>query len=179
MSKVEDAKKRTLAMIPVTLPDGSDVLLSPGKHNRLQRDIVTEFLPRFGNGARLLYLGDTDEKTLYLDEASLSELGLKLEKHDKLPDIIAFDADRSWLFLIEAVTSHGPMTPERQAELERDLKHCNVGRVYVSAFPNFREYKRHADQIAWETEVWLADAPGHLLHYNGDRFLGPHISNSK
>lgn len=154
-------------------------LLSPGEHNRLQRDIVMEFLPRFGKGARLLYLGDTDKKTLYLDEACSSELGLKLGKHDKLPDIIAFDAERNWLFLIEAVTSHGPMTPKRQEELEHDLKHCNVGRVYVSAFPDFREYKRHADQIAWETEVWFANAPGHLLHYNGDRFLGPHTSNSK
>ena len=135
--------------------------------------MVAEFLPRFGNGATLLYLGDTDKKTLYLDEEGLASIGVHLTKHDKLPDVVAIDTERGWSFLIEAVTSHGPVTPKRQAELERTLSKCTAGRVYVSAFPDIREYKRHADQIAWETEVWFADAPGHLLHYNGDRFLGP------
>ncbi|MFS2517149.1 MULTISPECIES: BsuBI/PstI family type II restriction endonuclease [Parabacteroides] len=27
--------------------------------------------------------------------------------------------------------------------------------------------------IAWETEVWIAENPGHMIHFNGDRFIGP------
>lgn len=167
------AKRRSHAKIPVTLPDGSEAMLSPGKHNQLQRDVVHEFLPRFGGGAVLLYLGDTDKKTLYVDRKGLKAIGVKITKHDKLPDVVAHDPQRNWLFLIEAVTSHGPVTPKRYSELEKTLKGCAAGRVYVSAFPDFREYKRHADQIAWETEVWFSEAPGHLLHYNGDKFFGP------
>lgn len=167
------AKRRATNKIPVELPGGAEALLSPGRHNQLQRDVVHEFLPRFGQGAELLYLGDTDEKTLYVDRDRLRAIGVKLNKHDKLPDVVAHSEEQGWLFLIEAVTSHGPVTPKRYAELETTLQSCTAGRVYVSAFPDFQEFKRHADQIAWETEVWFADAPGHLLHYNGDRFFGP------
>ncbi|MGM9783872.1 MAG: BsuBI/PstI family type II restriction endonuclease [Candidatus Cryptobacteroides sp.] len=45
--------------------------------------------------------------------------------------------------------------------------------VYVCAFPSAREFKKHFDEIAWETEVWFSDTPDHMIHFNGDRFIGP------
>ncbi len=167
------ARRRASKSIPVKLPGGGQVVLSPGKHNVLQHEVVEVFLPRFAPGALLLYLGDTDHKALHVEADRLAELGIPVNEHDKLPDIVAMDTERGWLFLIEAVTSHGPVSPKRHMELEHALRDCQAGRVYVSAFLDFREFKRHADQIAWETEVWIADAPTHLLHYNGDRFCGP------
>jgi len=167
------ARRRSHTKIPLTLPDGSEASLSPGKHNQLQHDVVAEFLPRFGDGAVLLYLGDTEDKMLYVDRETLKAIGVVITKHDKLPDVVAHDPLRNWLFLIEAVTSHGPVTPKRQAELAETLASCDAGKIYVSAFPNFKEFRRHAEQIAWETEVWFSDSPGHLLHYNGDKFFGP------
>jgi type II restriction enzyme len=167
------ARRRTKRKVPVTLTNGKTVELSPGKHNQLQKGIVEEFLPRFVPGARLLYLGDTAHKALFVAADELEKLGIPMTKHDKLPDVVAFDPKRKWLVLAEAVTSHGPVSPKRHLELEKVLSSCSVGRVYVSAFPDFREFKKHAADIAWETEVWLSDSPGHLLHYNGDRFLGP------
>lgn len=167
------ARSRQMNTVPVQLPDGRELRLSPGSHNGLQRDIIEQFLPRFAPGAHVLYLGDTDHKTLCVDESGLQAIGVPIGKHDKLPDIVALDSDRKWLFLIEAVTSHGPVNEKRRLELDTLLMSCKIGPVYVSAFPDFREFKRHAEQVAWETEVWLADLPDHLLHYNGDRFLGP------
>lgn len=167
------AKARDGLSVHVSLPGGDTVTLSPGHHNELQRLVVVEFLPRFAAGATLLYLGDTDHKRLRVEEAALRALGIPVTNHDKLPDIVAFDPKRVWLFLVEAVTSHGPVSPKRHAELEALLATCSAGRVYVSAFLDFREYKRHADQIAWETDVWIAENPSHMLHYNGDRFYGP------
>ena len=70
-------------------------------------------------------------------------------------------------FLIEAVTSHGPVSPKRYYELEKMLSHVPATRVYVSAFPNFKEFKTHITDIAWETEVWISDVPDHLIHFNG------------
>jgi hypothetical protein len=165
--------RRIAAGVEVALPFGKVLLLSPGDHNRLQARVVDEFAPRFAPGAVVLYLGDTAHKSLHVDEAHLAELGVPMTKHDKLPDVVLYDDARRWLFLVEAVTSHGPVSPKRHAELEDALRGCNAGRIYVSAFLTFREFKRHASEIAWETEVWIADAPGHLLHYNGDRFFGP------
>ncbi len=167
-------KSREQHKIPLRLTSGEAYHLSPGQHNELQATIVEEFGPRFAPGAKLLYLGDTDNKTLILDRQGFEELGVPAPSHDKLPDVVLYDETRNWLFLIEAVTSHGPVSPKRQFELEEVFKTCPVGRVYVSAFSNFVTFKNFLTEIAWETEVWLAEMPDHLIHFNGDRFLGPH-----
>ncbi len=166
-------RQRSGVLIPVRLADGTMISLSPGKHNRVQAAVIEEFAPRFAPGAILLYLGDTAKKSLHMDAGNLAALGIPITEHDKLPDIILHDKQRNWLFLIEVVTSHGPMTPKRVIELRTILTNCNTGPIFVSAFPNFAEFRKHLRNIAWETEVWLADTPDHLIHYNGDRFLGP------
>lgn len=167
------AKERELAQVPVTLLSGRQIVLSPGKHNEVQAAVVEEFAPRFAAGAVVLYLGDTAQKALIVEAAELEKLGIPLNQHNKMPDVVLFDKKRNWLFLIEAVTSHGPMTPKRLIELAEMLKKCSAGLVYVSAFPNFAEFKKHASDISWETEVWIVDTPEHMMHFNGDRFLGP------
>lgn len=166
-------KGRNLNLIPVSLQNGQTIKLSAGKHNEVQAAIVKHFAPRFANGGNLLYLGDTAKKDLFLDEEGLKELGIPIDQHSKLPDVVIYDPKRKWLFLIEAVTSHGPVSPKRLLELEAFLKDCKVGKVYVTAFPDMTEFKKHSGNIAWETEVWLMEVPDHMIHFNGDRFMGP------
>lgn len=160
-------------MIPVTLPSGKSLILSPGKHNILQTAIITDFAPRFLPGATLLYVGDTANKTLHVEVAKLDRLGIAVTQHGKLPDIVFYLPSRGWLVLVEAVTSHGPVSPKRHRELEAVLAGSPLAHIYVSAFPDFSEFKRHATNVAWETEVWIADMPTHMIHFNGDKFLGP------
>lgn len=166
-------KERDLIQIPVQLANGDVIKLSAGKHNEVQAAIVEKFAPRFANGGTLLYLGDTAKKDLFVDEKTLKELGIPIDQHSKLPDVVIYDTIRNWLFLIEAVTSHGPVSPKRIVELEEFLKNCKVGKVYVTAFPDMTEFKKHSNNIAWETEVWLMEVPDHMIHFNGDRFMGP------
>ena len=166
-------RNRARQLVPVRVAEGVHLKLSPGKHNEVQAAIIQEFAPRFAPGARVLYLGDTAKKNLYLDSASLRELGISITDHDKLPDVVLYDEKRGWLFLIEAVTSHGPVTPKRVVELEEMFGACKFGRVYVTAFPDFAEFRKHLRAIAWETEVWIVEMPDHMIHFNGDRFLGP------
>lgn len=166
-------RERELNQIPVTLQNGKTLKLSAGKHNEVQAAIVEQFAPRFANGGILLYLGDTAKKDLFLDEQGLKDLGIPIDQHSKLPDVVILDTNRNWLFLIEAVTSHGPVSPKRLLELEDFLKDCKVGKVYVTAFPDMGEFKKHSSNIAWETEVWLMDVADHMIHFNGDRFMGP------
>ncbi len=127
----------------------------------------------FAPGARLLYLGDTAQKNLHVLKEELEDLNISFNVHDKMPDIVLYDEEKKWLFLIEAVTSHGPMSAKRVLELKKALSTCGAGLIFVSAFPDMKEFKRHVDAIAWDTEVWIADTPEHLMHFNGDRFLGP------
>jgi hypothetical protein len=165
-------RNRERQLIPLTY-QGAEYYLSPGEHNRLQVAIVMEFGPRFAPGAKLLYLGDTTNKSLLFDENAFQLLNIPLTRHDKLPDVILYDTQKHWLYLIEAITSHGPVTPKRRVELDLMLKDCQVGLIYVSAFPDFATFRNFLNQIAWETEVWLSELPDHMIHFNGDRFMGP------
>jgi len=166
-------KERELIQIPVVLQNGEILKLSAGKHNEVQAAIVEQFAPRFANCGTLLYLGDTAKKNLFVDEKGLEDLRIPIDQHSKLPDVVIYDNKRKWLFLIEAVASHGPVSPKRLLELEDFLKNCKVGKVYVTAFPDMTEFKKHSNNIAWETEVWLMEVPDHMIHFNGDRFIGP------
>lgn len=170
------AKTRNLNKVPVTLPDGSMVVLSPGQHNELQCKVVQEFASRFAPGAKLVYLGDTANKRLLVDTETLSRLAIPELNHDKLPDVVLVDWARNWLLLIEAVTSHGPISAKRHAELEEMLSDCPLGRVYVTAFLDISTFKQYVSDIVWESEVWIADCPDHMIHFNGHRFLGPYQS---
>lgn len=167
------ARHRAENLVPVTFPDGRSFTMSPGKHNIVQAAIIQDFAPRFAQGAHVLYLGDTMKKDLFVDAEYLARLGLPMTQHDKLPDVVLHEPEKDWLFLIEAVTAHGPMSPKRIFELEQMLKDCPSGKVYVTAFPDFAEFRKWIKDIAWETEVWIVEVPDHLIHYNGDKFFGP------
>lgn len=165
---------RDLHRVALVLPDDNQVSLSAGVHNELQVAIVREFGPRFAPGARVLYIGDSAHKRVIMEAGIFGRLGVTLNEHDKLPDVVLFDDKRDWLFLIEAVTSHGPVSPKRHRELEMVFGKCRAARVYVTAFPDAALFRKYAAEIAWETEVWLADNPDHMIHFNGDKFLGPY-----
>lgn len=166
-------KKRELRKTPVKLKDGTELSFSPGTHNKVQIAIIEQFATRFAPGSDLLYIGDTTKKDLYLDKIGLEKLGISIDEHSKLPDVVLYDNKKNWLFLIEAVTSHGPVSPKRIVELEKMLSKCKAGKIYVTAFPDLKEFKKHTADIAWETEVWLVEMPDHMIHFNGDKFLGP------
>ncbi len=160
--------------VPLTLPAGSIVYLSPGEHNVLQVAIVEELGPRFAPGATVLYVGDTALKHVVYQAEELKRLGVPITEHDKLPDVVLYWPEKKWLFLIEAVTSHGPVSPKRHRELEKMLARCTAGRVYVTAFHHMHDFRKYAADIAWETEVWIAENPDHMIHFNGPKFLGPY-----
>ena len=168
------SKERDIAKIPLVIADGSIIKLSPGEHSQLISDIVTEFGPRFVPGAEVIYLGDTGSKTEYLNDVRLNELGVVIDEKGKLPDVILYDREREWLLLIESVTSHGPMDNKRYLELSYLFSSSNVALVYVTAFPDRHTMTRFLSDISWETEVWVADSPSHMIHFNGDKFLGPY-----
>lgn len=178
------AEKQTLALalshvrptqtLPVKLPSGVTLEFSPGPHNRLQKAVIEEFLPRYGYGAEVLYVGDAASKYLIRDDVRLRELDFFELSHGELPDIVAYSEKRRWLYLIEAVHSSGPVSPIRHLELRRLTTRCKADIVYVTAFLDRKTFRKFAADISWETEVWIAETPDHLVHFNGDSFIGPH-----
>jgi len=168
------AQARMMAQVPVQVAPGKTISLSPGLHNELIKAIVEEFGSRFAPNGILLYVGDTGDKWGYYDEDALSQLGVTVNSHGKMPDVLLYDKDRNWLLLIESVTSHGPVNGKRHSELATLFSASTAGLVFVTAFPSRGLMTRYLAEVAWETEVWVADAPSHLIHFNGNRYLGPH-----
>jgi hypothetical protein len=168
------AKEREQNRIPVEIAPGKKITLSPGEHSDLIRAIIENFAPRFAPGSVLVYAGDTGDKWGYFDAPLLASLGVDVDAHGKMPDVVLHFTAKNWLLLVESVTSHGPVDGKRHAELAKLFAGSAAGLVYVTAFPNRTIMGRYLGEIAWETEVWVADAPSHLIHFNGSRFLGPY-----
>jgi hypothetical protein len=170
----EIARKRDLARVPVVLPDGSQVALSPGGQNPLIKAVIEHFCPAFAPGGVVLYIGDTENKFVHLETVGLAALGVTLNSAAKIPDVIVHYGAKNWLLLIEAVTSAGPVDGKRRKELKELFAGCKAGLVFVTAFEHRRAMQAFVSHIAWESEVWIAEDPDHMVHFNGERFLGPY-----
>jgi len=168
------ARRRTMQMIPVTLPDGQAIELTPGDHNILTKAIVEQFAPRYAPGGQVIYIGDTGDKWACFDEKSLQELGVTVDAHGKMPDVVIYHEANNWLLLIEAVTSHGPVDAKRREELTDLFAGAKPSLIYVTAFLTRADMTTYLGDISWETDVWIVDSPTHLIHFDGARFLGPY-----
>lgn len=168
------AKEREQKRIPVNISGNQPITLSPGEHSELIRAIIEEFAPRFAPDSQLVYVGDTGDKWGYFNAELLAGLGVEVDAHGKMPDVVLYFREKDWLLLVESVTSHGPVDGKRHDELAKLFAKATAGLVYVTAFPNRTVMGRFLGEIAWESEVWVADAPSHLIHFNGIRFLGPY-----
>lgn len=172
--KAQYAAAREMNRIPITLPNGRPFTLSPGGQNILIKQMVEEFCPQFTPGGEVLYVGDADAKWAHCETDRLAALGVTIDQHGKMPDLVVYLANRNWLVLMEAASSHGPVDAKRHGELAALFADAAPGLVYVSCFPGRREMRKYLHQIAWESEVWCAEDPTHLIHFNGERFLGPY-----
>lgn len=172
------ARERRMQRIPVVLSPGKRILLSPGGQNLLVEKVIRDFCPLFVPGAKVVYVGDTGKKWAYFDGPLLDSLGVSVTEHGKMPDVVVYDSERNWLVLIEAVTSHGPVSAKRHTELTTLFAHATAGLVFVTAFMTRSAMVKYLGEISWETEVWIAESPTHMIHFNGERFLGPYGHNT-
>lgn len=166
------ASKKKMQKMPVKI-NNLDFTFSPGKHNQLQKAIIEEFAPRFAPNSECLYVGDTTEKDLVKNVEKLKKLGFEITLHDKMPDVVLYREDKDWIYFVESVTSVGPMDPKRIVEIGQMTGKVAAGMIFVTAFLDFKTFKKFSESLAWETEVWIADMPDHMIHLNGDKFLGP------
>jgi len=169
IKKYEKIRKKY--QVTVKIRD-KEYILSSGKHNKLQKEILDFFAPQFAGNTTVIYIGDTAKKKIYHDQEYCEKINIDITQHDKLPDIILFDSGKNLVFFIEAVTSHGPISNKRIIEIKEMLGKSSVQTIFVSAFPDFRTFLKYASEIAWETEVWISENPEHMIHYNGEKFLG-------
>jgi hypothetical protein len=172
--RAQYANERELNRIPVTMADGKQITLSPGGQNILIKSMVEDFCSYYTPGGQILYLGDADSKWAVSEEDVLKKLGVEIDHHGKMPDLVVYLQDKNWLVLLEAASSHGPVDAKRHAELTKLFQNSIPGLVFVSCFPTRAEMRKYLADIAWESEVWCADSPTHLIHFNGERFLGPY-----
>ena len=142
------------------------------------KEIIEDFAQRFVPDGKVVYVGDAGASGRHFDAEYLVELGVVVDEHGPMPDVVFHHVERDWLIVVEAVTSHGPISPLRRGQLRSLFKGCRCGLVYVTAFLDRVAMRRYLSDIAWETEVWVADAPTHLIHFDGEKFLGPYENDN-
>ena len=172
--KRELNRARELARIPVRLPNGELITLSPGGQNPLIKAFIEEFCSRYVADGTVLYVGDAENKFQHYEEAYFKLLGIEIDSAARMPDIVLHDPKREWLVIGEAVTSAGVVDGKRRRELKELFAGFRSGLVFVTAFATRADMGRFLGQISWETEVWIAEDPDHVVHFNGERFLGPY-----
>jgi hypothetical protein len=170
----EMSRGRNLVRVPISLPGGAEVFLSPGGQNPLIKAVLEVFCPAFTPSGKVLYIGDAENKLTSVNQEGLAAVGIHIRPADKVPDVIVHDTQKNWLLLIEAVTTAGPVDGKRRLELRNLFESCTAGLVFVTAFANRQTMRRFVAQIGWETEVWIADDPDHMIHFDGAKFLGPY-----
>ena len=149
---VRYARRRDQNRIPVQITPGKVITFSPGEHSVLIRAVIEDFAPRFTPDCVLVYAGDTEDKWAYFDDTLLARLGVYVDSHGKMPDVVLHYTAKNWLLLVESVTSHGPVDGKRYTELAELFAGSTAGLAYVTAFPNRATMGRHLKEIAWETE---------------------------
>ena len=172
--KRELQRARELARIPVRLPDGGQITLSPGGQNPLIKAFIEDFCPRYVPGGTVLYVGDAENKFQHYEADYFKRLGIEIDSAAKMPDVVVHDPKREWLVIGEAVTSAGVVDGKRRRELKELFAGFRSGLVFVTAFATRADMGRFLSQISWETEVWIAEDADHVVHFNGKRFLGPY-----
>lgn len=166
---------RDMHRVPVALPNGDPLSLSPGGQNILIKSMVEDFCSYYTPGGEVLYIGDADQKWTVFQQERLAHLGVEVDQHGKMPDLVVYMLDKNWLVLMEAASTHGPVDSKRHGELAKLFDGSTAGLVYVSCFPDRATMRKYLSDISWETEAWCADNPTHMIHFNGERFLGPYV----
>lgn len=160
--------------IPLVLSPRVAIRLSSDSQNALVHKIITEFCPRFTPAGMPIYVADSRKKWAHFNKRGLQKLGITVSDCSKMPNVVVHFTDKNWLLLIEAVPSHGPVNPERLAELKTLFTGSKAGLVFVTAFLDHHGFRKCLQEIAWQTEVWVAEDPDHMIHFNGHRFLRPY-----
>lgn len=176
-------KARTLPQRHLRLPDmrripvagaSAAIIRAPATGlNALVRKVIDEFCPRFTPGGIPIYVTGADKRLAYFDADYLDGVGVVVGEQGKMPDVVVHLTNKDWLFLIEAATSHGPVDENRRMELTSLFAVKRAGLVFVTAIPNRAAFSKCLANVAWGTHVWVANAPDHIIHFNGGRLLGP------
>lgn len=181
-------RKRELDQTPVVLPDEDVMFISNEGQGPLVRAIVEKMLPRFAGGVSVLAIDTADGlKFPWEGKAGnqaaesvrelISEQPKTAVNTPIYPDVIAYDGDKGWLFLVEACNSEGVFDERRRSRLADLLGPRFPNMIFITCFNSRNEMKQWLPQLAWETEVWVADDPDHMIHLDGAKYLSPYIEN--
>ena len=154
--------------VPVEVGQAQPFFLSPGAHSRLTAAVVELYAPVFLKRPKVVYLGDTRHKDGYQNRDLMRELNLPVQVAANLPDVILYCEANRCLVVIEVVASSGPISTARLYQLETLVEQsaalgCQLR--YVTVFPSRRLFRRFVEDIAWGTQVWIADEPEHVVYF--------------
>lgn len=161
-------QQRRRADIPVEVGQQHLHFLSPGTHSRLAAEVVEIYAPTFLKVPRVVYVGDTRHKDGYQNRDLMRELNLPIQVTASLPDVVLLCEAERRLIVVEVVASSGPISASRLGQLQQLLAQSQALGYrprYVTAFPSRRVFRRFVEEIAWGTQVWIANEAAQVIMF--------------
>ncbi|HEX8271159.1 MAG TPA: BsuBI/PstI family type II restriction endonuclease [Longimicrobiaceae bacterium] len=168
----------------VRFPNGESRHMAAGPSTEITRAVVEDFAPRFLRTPAVVWVSESKRKVVARDEELARAVGLPIEAHKVLPDIILADlaTPDPLLVFVEAVASDGPISDARRRDLLRILEeggHDPRNAAFVTAFLDrgVGPWRRLAPSIAWDSFVWFVSEPDRIVVHRTLEPEGPRLSD--
>lgn len=135
-----------------------ELILSPGDHNIIEKFIVEDIFPKIAPNFQLVYIGDTKSKNLFIDYDICKTIGLTIDVHTKIPDVIGYDDTTKTIILFEAVASSGPIDDLRKKELLEIFQHWTGKLIFGTAFLSSKLFQSFSTTIACGTTAYIIES---------------------
>ncbi|WP_280149093.1 BsuBI/PstI family type II restriction endonuclease [Bacillus safensis] len=135
-----------------------ELVLSPGDHNIIEKFIVEDIFPKISPNSQFVYIGDTRLKNLYINHDICQAIGLKIDVHTKIPDVIGYDDTTKTILLFEAVASSGPIDELRKKELLEIFHHWPHNIIFGTTFLTQKLFQSFSTSIASGTTAYIIES---------------------
>ena len=136
--------------------------------------VLGKFRRRFAPGSEVLWVSEQRSRLVRLGHSRRNLLELPLPEGIDLPNIVLLQRKLSRMFLVEVIGAGGLLNSTRCAELRRGLRGFRLKLVFITASASRSELRDRLHEIAWQTHVWIANEPNHIIHFD----CKPHLANA-
>jgi len=167
-SWIREDKVRERAELQARLAAESRQFLDT-KHSDLIESACTHYITRFLPGYEILYVDDGDgDRITKEDCVRLEGAGITISLSDAMPDVLLWNRDTNYLWVIEAVTSDGEVDEHKISKLQKLAeRYGKAGIGFTTVYRTWRDAAarqgRHKN-IAPGSYLWILEDPSkHFL----------------
>jgi len=147
--------------------------MADNSHTQLIQASINHYVPAFLPGYEVLYVDDGDGDRITEEQKEiLAKAGLALELGDAMPDVLLWNPEKSFLWVIEAVTSDGEVDSHKVAQMTNFSNRHNIQSIgFTTTYPTWKKFAERQKQtkanLAINSHVWILESGSTQLTVEG------------